>query len=439
MPVRRPGVFPPIVFGRWKGSGLSFFRQHTERANSISAAADDFGYLPPDVCYFDSACQTLRPQPVITAITDYYYRYNACGGRVKYAWGEKVDSQVADVRAQLLDLAGKPAKDFTVAFCLNTTSGINLILQQLPEGRYRRIVTSDIEHNSVFIPTQTCARRLHLERLVLPRLPGGALAFRSSDLEKAVVVVNTTSNIDGRVLENARELADMTHRRGGKLVIDAAQTMGHDPRSLRHIDFDALCGSSHKMYGPSLGFIVIRKSFLRELDCYFTGGGTVSDVRRDDCDLLDSPDEAFAALEPGLQDFAGIVGLGAAIRWQRQRRTTHGSNHGSNHGANHDSNPNDACALVLYGALAANTRLKLINTAPSPIISFFAERVDAHRLALYLSGQNIMVRSGHFCCHYFLKQVANLPPLVRISIGLHNTPAQAMHVAAVIDRIVSNL
>jgi cysteine desulfurase/selenocysteine lyase len=406
---------------------LSFFRRHAKRNSTTNEQAGDFGYLPPDVCYFDSACQTLRPQPVISAITSYYQEHNACGGRVKYAWGEKVDSIVADVRAQLLDLTGKSASDFTVAFCLNTTSGINLVLQQLPETRYRRIVTSDIEHNSVFLPTQTCARRLHLERLVLPRLPGGALAFRPEDLEKAVVVVNTTSNIDGRVLENAASLADATHQRGGKLILDAAQTMGHDPRTLRKIDFDALCASSHKMYGPSLGFIVIRKSFLGELDCFFAGGGTVSDVRRDECDLLDSPEEMYSLLEPGLQDFAGIAGLGAAIRWRKT----------------YDKAPGQASARtsarMLYEALAANTRLKIVNSAPAPIVSFFSERVDAHRLALYLSSQNIMARSGYFCCHYYLKRVAKLPPLLRISIGLHNTPAQILHVAGVVERIVSNL
>src|ERR1019366_7084301 len=90
----------------------------------------------------------------------------------------------------------------------------------------------------------------------------------------------------------------------------------HDSRFLRDVDFDAICGSAHKMYGPSLGFIIIRKTFLNALDCFFIGGGTVGDVRRDDFDLLDSPDEAFARLEPGLQDFAGIAGLGAAIAWR---------------------------------------------------------------------------------------------------------------------------
>ena len=302
-------------------------------------------------------------------------------------------------------------------------------MQQLPEGRYRRIVTSDIEHNSVFLPTQTCAKRFKLERLVLPRLSDGSLDFQPADLEKAVVVVNTTSNIDGRVLGNLAEIVTETHRRGGAVILDAAQTMVHDTHLLRTVSPDAICGSSHKMYGPSLGFIVIRQAFLNELDCFFLGGGTVADVRKDDFDLLDAPEESFARLEPGLQDFAGIAGLGAAIEWLGKVRPE-----------NQDpGRQQESLAHILYESLSSNGRLKVMNAGPSPIISFHSEHVDAHRLALYLSAQNIMVRSGYFCCHYYLKQVARLPPLVRISIGLQNTASQATHVANVIHQIVNRL
>ena len=171
------------------------------------------------------------------------------------------------------------------------------------------------------------------------------------------------------------------------------------------------------MYGPSLGFIVVAKAFLNELDCFFLGGGTVADVRKDDFDLLDSPDDEFARLEPGLQDFAGIAGLGAAIDWLGKR---------SPGKSRTPASIKLVFARSLFESLSSNTRLKVLNAGPAPIVSFYNEHVDAHRLALYLSAQNIMVRSGYFCCHYYLAKLYAAPSAVapRISIGLQNTAAR---------------
>jgi len=65
---------------------------------------DDFKYLPENAHYFDSACQSLRPQPVLDALNDYYLNFNSCGERVKYAWGRKVDEKVEETREAVLDL-----------------------------------------------------------------------------------------------------------------------------------------------------------------------------------------------------------------------------------------------------------------------------------------------------------------------------------------------
>ena len=51
----------------------------------------DFDYLAEGDVYLDSACQSLRPRPVIDAINRYYTQHNSCGERVKYAWGRETD------------------------------------------------------------------------------------------------------------------------------------------------------------------------------------------------------------------------------------------------------------------------------------------------------------------------------------------------------------
>src|SRR3989344_1393191 len=224
-------------------------------------AIADFQYLDEKSIYFDSACQTLRPQPVIDAMVEYFHTYNTCGGRVKYDWGVKLDEKIKETRRQVLALLGKSESEYVVAFTLNTTYGINLVLGQLP-SKFKKITTSDIEHNSVFLPTITAAKRLNVPRIVLSRLTDGSLEYTADDLSGAVVVLNSTSNIDGRPLLNLKDIADDVHKTDGIVLIDAAQGMGHNRELLRSSDFDALFFSGHKLYGPSLGVIVIKRSLI---------------------------------------------------------------------------------------------------------------------------------------------------------------------------------
>lgn len=367
-------------------------------------ATGSFDYLEPGQRYFDSACQTLRPREVIDAETTYYRDYNACGGRVKYRWGEKVDAAVADARNLLLEATGKDARDYAVAFTPNTTYGINLVLHQLAENAFGKVVTSGIEHNSVMVPSMAWSKRRGAPLSILPRLADGSLAYAREDLENAVVIANTVSNLDGRRLANAEALAKDVHERGGVLLLDAAQGFAHDRAALAGIDFDAAFGSGHKTYAPSLGFIVIRRSLLSRLDPFFLGGGTVSDVGATSYDLLEGA-EAHAMLEPGLQDWGAIVGLSAALRWLRKQ----------------DASREAALAERLWQGLSGMPRVTPLNAAASPIVSFSVDGLDAHKLAVLLGEQNIMCRSGHFCCHRYLHHELGLPPLLRVSLGLHNT------------------
>ncbi len=380
------------------------FRFGKSSSADYEARQGDFGYLARGSHYLDSACQTLRPQQVIDAEMRYYTERNACGGRVKYPWGVSVDRDVEEARAALLAYVGKSPKEYAVAFTLNTTYGINLVLSQLPA--FDRIVTSDIEHNSVFLPTISWARTRARPRLVLPRTEDGSVVAKPADLAGAVLLLNTASNIDGRILQNAPELADAVHREGGILLLDAAQSMGHDPELLRRTDFDAAFGSAHKAYAPSLGFVVIRRSLLERLPISFLGGGTVSGVREADYDLL-SGNDLHSRLESGLQNWAGIIGLRSALAWmeahpelrRREKELSH----------------------KLFDGLSAIPRVKLLNTAASPVQSFCVDGLDAHKLALFLGEKQIMCRSGSFCCHHYLIGVRRLPPLLRVSLGYHNT------------------
>ena len=222
----------------------------------------------------------------------------------------------------------------------------------------------------------------------------------------------------------AKKLTEDTHAAGGIVILDGAQTMGHSPQIIQDVDFDALCFSGHKMYGPSLGAIVIKKELLERLDLSFIGGGTVEDVQHDSYTLL--RDDLASHLEIGLQNFSGIIGLGAAIEWQAGFRPE----------GKDAQKHQELLAQKLFAGLQANSSLKLFNQAPSPIISFYSDKIDAHKLAIYLSAQGIMARSGYFCCHYWLDAKEHLPPLLRLSLGLNNTDSQVDQLLLALNKIL---
>ncbi len=398
-----------------------------DAATTDAGRLDDFSYLEPGTVYLDAACQSLRPRPVIDALTEYYTEYNACGGRVKYAWGKRVDEEVAAARSAVLDLFSLSPRNHAVSFTLNTSYGLNLLLHQLPMNTYLRVVTSHIEHNSVFLPTMTAASRLGVERLVLDRDADGALRYEPAQLERAIIVVNVTSNVDGRQLTNLSQLVHDTHARGGIVILDAAQTAAHHHTLLRKTEADAICFSAHKMYGASLGVIVARHELLASLEVTFIGGGMVADVREDSFDLV--PDDPAALLEPGLQAWGEIIALRRAIDWLSTVRP------GGRSPAEHISGLADR----LYDGLNGIPGLVLLNTASAPVISLYSPKQDAHRLAVFLSHSGIMARSGYFCAHHYLKEQLGLPPLLRFSLGLHSTPADIDLALDTLTRLMKGL
>ncbi len=390
---------------------------------NASGRINDFAYIDSKDIYMDSSCQTMRPAPVISAITDYYQKYNACGGRVKYEWGQKVDGLVEETRELILDYLGLSEKNYVCSFTLNTSYGLNLILNQLPLGKFKSVITSEIEHNSVFLTTIELAKRLDVPRIILERQTDGTLIYDKAQLEKAVVVVNAVSNIDARTLKNIKEVVSDTHKAGGIVIIDAAQAMGNSHEILQGCDPDAICFSAHKMYAASFGGIVISKKLLKSLDLRIVGGGMVTAVRENDYDIVES--DMASWLEPGLQAYGEIISLNSAIKWKKNLKIE-------------GQKPTDyvkKLSTQLFEGLSEIPGIHIINSNASPVISFYFDKIDAHRLAVFLSSGGIMARSGYFCCHYYLIEKMNYPPLLRLSIGLNNTSADIQKTVDAIKRI----
>ncbi len=369
----------------------------------------DFDYLDHKSVYLDAACQSLRPQLVIAAMERYYYQHNSCGERVKYPWGEQTDELVDDARKKVLKLLKLKSKDYFVSFTLNTTYGINLILNSLNPAQLRKVVTSDIEHNSPFLATMALSQNLDIPRVVLSRNDDGSLPL-DEDFQGAVVVVNCAANFDGRQLTNLKDVVKKVHLDGGIIIIDAAQAMAHYHEMLEKTEADAICFSAHKMYAASLGVIVARRDLVPKLQLRFVGGGMVDDVFADHYLLsAENKDHTYTIFEPGLQAWAEIISLGAAIDWLEKRKKS-------------DKAQLLACTQELDEFLRSKAKVHMVGTQANPTMSFYVEGIDSHLLGAALGKEGIMARTGYFCAHYYLDKVRHLPPLVRFSLSYATTP-----------------
>lgn len=385
---------------------------------------EDFDYLGEGDVYLDGACQSLRPRPVIDAINKYYTEHNSCGERVKYKWGRETDELVEDCREKVLKFLKLKSRKYTVSFTLNTTYGINLILSQIDANKFRKVMTSEIEHNSPFLATMAFSKRTGLPREVMKRYDDGSIEVLDYDFEKAIVVVNCASNFDGRKLLNLSELAKEVHKAGGILIVDAAQAMAHSSEILRGTEVDAICFSAHKLYAPSLGVIVWKDELEKSLLPLWLGGGMVDDVDLNSYKLsAENKEHRYTRFESGLQAWGEIVGLRAALMWLESRPKEDWANLEDNY-------------TGLYNFLNGSEKVHFVNKEANPTMSFYVEGLDSHLLGEALSRENIMARTGYFCAHYYLDHVLHLPPLVRFSLGLHNRPEDIEKVEKVLGKIL---
>lgn len=384
----------------------------------------DFDYLGEKTVYLDAACQSLRPRPVVEALEKYYFEHNSCGERVKYPWGEETDRLVEDARKKVLKLLKLSPREYFTSFTLNTTYGINLILGQLKPELVKKVVTSEIEHNSPFLATMVLAEKLEVPRVVLKRRENGELIIDGENFAGAVVVVNCAANFDGRRLGNLKEVVKKVHKDGGIIIIDAAQAMAHYHDMLEKTEADAICFSAHKMYAPSLGVIVARRDLVPKLEQRFIGGGMVDDVFEDRYLLsaVGNKEHIYTVFEPGLQAWGEIVGLNVAIDWLMSRTKA-------------DKKRLEDCTRELDEFLRSREKVKMVGNEANPTMSFYVEGLDSHLIGAALGKEGVMARTGYFCAHYYLDKVCHYPALVRFSLSYATREEDIERVKKVMGKI----
>lgn len=163
------------------------------------------------------------------------------------------------------------ADDQVVVFTRNTTDSLNLLAQCVPGST----VVLDVEHHANLLPWNdarivTAADTIEetIERLI------GELCTKPA----ALLAITGASNVTGEILPIAR-LADIAHRCGARILVDAAQLAPHRRIDLQECGVDYIAFSGHKLYAPfGAGVLVGRRDWLDEAQPYLVSGGAVREV-----------------------------------------------------------------------------------------------------------------------------------------------------------------
>lgn len=376
---------------------------------------NDFPILSGDksLVYFDNACMTLRPNQVIEAITDYYANLSACSGRSNHHLANKVHQAVENSREKIRKFIGAKHKE-EIVFTRNTTEGINLVANSLNLSPGDVVVISDKEHNSNLVPWLRLKDKIQIELVVVASTEDNQTdveAWEKALVNQSVKLVafGHTSNLDG-VTSKAKDIIHLAHKYGALTLVDAAQAVPHQPISVTDLDVDFMAFSAHKMCGPSgMGVIYGKLDLLDKLEPFLTGGDTVAQTTYKSYEMLKTPDK----FEAGLQDYAGIMGFGAAVDYLTEV--------GMENIHKHELD----LTQLLTKKLGEMDRVKIIGPKETElrggITSFTVDGADHHQVALMLDQMgNVAVRSGQHCVHSWFNQ-HKIPGSVRASVYFYNT------------------
>lgn len=380
----------------------------------------DFPIFENNLVYLDSACVSLKPFTVINKIKEYYEQYPACGERSVHKLSRKVNEEVQKARETLQKFINAKNPE-EIIFTRNTTESINLVSYSFPK-KGDKIVLSDREHNSNLIPWLS---KQHLTTSTTPSNKDHT--FNLEDFKQNVrgaklVSIAWISNLDSYELP-IREIIKISHEAGVKVLLDAAQAAPHHPINVQKLDADILALSGHKMCGPSgTGVLYAKEEILKEMKPFLLGGDTVHDSTHTTYQLAEPPSK----FEAGLQDYAGIIGLGEAARYLKKQGMESIKEH---------------CTTLRHRAARSIKKLPEAENIGvtderklSTILNFNLKGVNSHDLAYYLDeANNILIRSGAHCLHSWYNK-HNINGSARASFYIYNTKKEADALAEAITR-----
>ncbi|MCK7574936.1 MAG: cysteine desulfurase [Chromatiales bacterium] len=362
--------------------------------------------------WLDNAATTQKPQAVIDRLANFYAHENSNIHRAAHTLAARATEAYEHARSTVARFLGASSPE-EIVFVRGTTEAINLVAQSWGRqhiGEGDEIIVSHLEHHANIVPWQQLAIEQGAKLRVIPVDDHGQILLdayqRLLTPRTRLVSISQVSNALGTVTP-VREVIELAHAAGARVLVDAAQSVSHLPVDVQALDADFLAFSGHKVFGPTgIGVLYGKADVLESMPPWQGGGNMITDVTFERT-LYQHPPSRF---EAGTGNIADAVGLGAALEYMEligRERIAH---------YEHE--------LLLYAteALQQVPGLRLIGTAPdkTSVLSFVLEGHRPEEIGEALNREGIAVRAGHHCAQPILRRFG-LEATVRPSLAFYNT------------------
>ena len=260
--------------------------------------------------YLDNAATTIQKPPcVIDAMID---AMNQAGNAARGVNAASLSAAriITEARQELADLFDFPTPN-RVCFTSNATEALNTAIKGFfQQGDH--VITTAMEHNSVLRPLFCMQDEGVIRLTIVDADEKGRISYDA--LEQAVqketraIVIQHASNVTGNVNDLVR-VGDICRRKQLALIVDASQTAGSIPISMKKMNIAVLCFTGHKgLMGPQgTGGLLVREDM--EIEPLKEGGSGIHSYDRR------QPRDYPEHLEAGTLNTHGIAGLLAAVRF----------------------------------------------------------------------------------------------------------------------------
>jgi cysteine desulfurase/selenocysteine lyase len=373
------------------------------------------------LAWLDNAATTQKPQAVIDRLVYFYQHENSNIHRAAHELAARATDAYEGARDKVAKFINASASD-EIVFVRGTTEAINLVAKSWGRkhiGKDDEILITHLEHHANIVPWQMLCAETGAKLRVAPVDDDGQVLLNEYErlLNPRTKLVSFTqvSNALGTVTP-AKQMIEMAHRHGARVLLDGAQSVSHMRADVQDIDCDFFVFSGHKVFGPTgIGVLYGKPEVLEDMPAWQGGGNMIEDVTFDKTRYHPAP----AKFEAGTGNIADAVGLSAAIDYVQRL------------GIDNINRYEHELLAYAMKALGSISGLRLIGTAPdkTSVLSFVLAGYQPTEIGEALNREGVAVRAGHHCAQPILRRFG-LEATVRPSLAFYNTYEE-------VDRLVS--